>query len=775
MELMDVSLHGLLTTCHKSGKNISEDLLGYTAVSILGALNVCKSKGIIHRDIKPENILIKKSGEIKLADFGESRFVGESQKVTTIGAGTIRYWPPERWYTERTRYDIRSDIWSFGLTLAEMAYGKYPIVHADGSDIDFQIVGFITLTNRILEAKADEIINRCKLEDRADVEELKEIELYERFQARNIKRVAKLILQALNEYDFTNDLNLCENNDDFSAENNLYEPAKNTIHHFPPPNTNQDGSTTTVNNNYSTTHPPKISSTLSSSTISSSINNTTTSNYVSTTPSTSIQSYTTVPITPTTQAIDHTATRPTTPKTIFSYDCSDRAKVPTSGVYPIQPNPLDPNNIVNVYCDVGDNNAYTVVQSRGGSSADEFPTKNTLADYTTPFGTPGVDTNFWLGLDNFNYLTSNTGYNYSLQIDLCCGANLVASLHYDNFKVSGSSDGYILNATAEASQSGIDSPGPAGAMTDIGSKFSTYADYQGVYSKQICSVYKYARADNDTNAIGGWWVGSCTNNLNGYFYGVDDPIFYDGYILNNNCQINTVRMALYRTEYGVPTNTTNFCTEPPTNSTPVAQETTTAATTTTPNVCALTNCNGDFCGNSYKGTCTSGAVPWCQCIGNLNPEKNCQQAGCGSGITLMKLQDVSAPFWSPNYNSCLSGSNMAKKPSYASNIDCTWKLDLTDQNLKININPTNLSAAPYFPEGKFSITTPLRTQPYIKLVKKLGVSQMFALRILHEDLDLKLFKFKTAPKIDTRSEEGALGLRASTFASLCPRKTSTDH
>uniref|UniRef100_A0A914CQS0 mitogen-activated protein kinase kinase n=1 Tax=Acrobeloides nanus TaxID=290746 RepID=A0A914CQS0_9BILA len=205
MELMDVSLHGLLTTCHNSGKNIPEDLLGYTAVSILEALKVCKSKGIIHRDVKPENILMKKSGEIKLADFGESRFVGESQKVTTIGAGTIRYWPPERLHTERTKYDIRSDIWSFGITLAEMAYGKYPIVHADFSDIDFQTVGFITLQNRILEANADEIINRCvrskysedlcefiwlclqKLEDRVDVEELIETELYESYCFRNKK------------------------------------------------------------------------------------------------------------------------------------------------------------------------------------------------------------------------------------------------------------------------------------------------------------------------------------------------------------------------------------------------------------------------------------------------------------------------------------------------------------------------------------------------------------------------------------------------------------
>uniref|UniRef100_A0A914CLG8 Fibrinogen C-terminal domain-containing protein n=1 Tax=Acrobeloides nanus TaxID=290746 RepID=A0A914CLG8_9BILA len=258
-----------------------------------------------------------------------------------------------------------------------------------------------------------------------------------------------------------------------------------------------------------------------------------------------------------------TTTTTTLPPNIYPYDCSDRTKVPKSDVYKIQPNPLDPNNIVRVYCDVGDNDAYTVVQSRGGSGDDDFPTKNTLADYTTPFGTPGVDTNFWFGLDNFYYLTSyNNGYNYNLQIDLCCGDNLAASLHYDNFKVSGSSDGYVLKATAEVNDTGIGSPGPGGAMPDIGSKFSTYDDYQGVYSKKICSVYKYTRSDNDANAIGGWWVGSCTNNLNGYFYGVGDPIFYQ----NNTCQINTVRMALYRVDpgYGIPTNTANFCTATPT-------------------------------------------------------------------------------------------------------------------------------------------------------------------------------------------------------------------
>jgi hypothetical protein len=79
----------------------------------------------------------------------------------------------------------------------------------------------------------------------------------------------------------------------------------------------------------------------------------------------------------------------------------------------------------------------------------------------------------------------------------------------------------------------------------------------------------------------------------------------------------------------------------------------------------------------------------------------------------MKLQNSSAPFWSPNYNSCIPDRDMATKSSYANSTDCTWKLDLTAQNLKININPTNPNAAPSFPEGRFSIATPQRTQPYV--------------------------------------------------------------
>jgi mitogen-activated protein kinase kinase len=134
--------------------------------------------------------------------------------VSTIGAGTVRYWPPERFFADRRKYDMRSDIWSFGLTLAEVAYGKYPIFQADGTDIDFKCIDFISLQSRIREAKGDEIVENCikdkysdelcefiwlclqKMNERATIEELKEADLYEKYQVWNKNWIAKLMKQA---------------------------------------------------------------------------------------------------------------------------------------------------------------------------------------------------------------------------------------------------------------------------------------------------------------------------------------------------------------------------------------------------------------------------------------------------------------------------------------------------------------------------------------------------------------------------------------------------
>lgn len=79
----------------------------------------------MHRDIKPSNILLDWRGTVKLCDFGISRRLVESRAYTRQ-AGCYYYMAPERFNVDASSYDVRSDVWSLGITLVELATGKYP-------------------------------------------------------------------------------------------------------------------------------------------------------------------------------------------------------------------------------------------------------------------------------------------------------------------------------------------------------------------------------------------------------------------------------------------------------------------------------------------------------------------------------------------------------------------------------------------------------------------------------------------------------------------------
>ncbi|TEB20966.1 kinase-like protein [Coprinellus micaceus] len=120
MEFMD---KGSFDGIYKRVGPLPVEMVGNIALSVLEGLTYLYDvHRIIHRDIKPSNILLNSEGQIKLCDFGVSGELNNSIANTFVG--TSVYMSPER--IQGADYSVKSDVWSLGISLIELALGAFP-------------------------------------------------------------------------------------------------------------------------------------------------------------------------------------------------------------------------------------------------------------------------------------------------------------------------------------------------------------------------------------------------------------------------------------------------------------------------------------------------------------------------------------------------------------------------------------------------------------------------------------------------------------------------